>query len=354
MTYPSFVSSFQKTAQIRLEVDSVETADILRAGLMAASLMEPPVPAATTPTGNKAASPMLTANSSMAANATPPAPPTTGESGITSPDHGSSDLDRGLASVRPGHSLSQIYDPDAALSVAALLAKEMEEERRTSSTETEVQSWQRASWPSSPSASAAASSAVLLGAKSKLEATANPAAATRGLAIDPYSGMDGPLALQRSLSMTSILPSVETVAQDSGVLGRNSDAGNKTPPFFGQDGFNSHRGVRSITMNSITRSLPRTSRRNWKAATTRGGGGGATNDNGRWSSSLDRGVPPTPSMTDSIAALRRLHTAVEGKGLAALKRKPGGKGRSTRVMVRSKMKEGLIGWAQVRPVVRSG
>lgn len=34
-----------------------------------------------------------------------------------------------LSSVRPGHSSSQVYDPDAALSVAALLAKEMEEER---------------------------------------------------------------------------------------------------------------------------------------------------------------------------------------------------------------------------------
>lgn len=39
----------------------------------------------------------------------------------------SSDL--GLASVRPGHMASKIYDPVAALSVAARLAKELEEER---------------------------------------------------------------------------------------------------------------------------------------------------------------------------------------------------------------------------------
>lgn len=44
-------------------------------------------------------------------------------------DAESTESEVGLSSVRPGHRPSAIYDPDAALSVATLLAKEMEEER---------------------------------------------------------------------------------------------------------------------------------------------------------------------------------------------------------------------------------
>lgn len=87
--------------QLRLEVDSFATADILRVGLMAASripLLEP----------------------TIEPQQQPPPPPVV--------ERAEPDPEQGLSSVRPGHSAGQVYDPDAALSVAALLAKEMEEE----------------------------------------------------------------------------------------------------------------------------------------------------------------------------------------------------------------------------------
>lgn len=82
----------------------------------------------------------MAASRTQAASPTPTAPPTE-----TKQEAAGADLPSGqdedpqapppdqegltLSSVRPGHSSSQVYDPDAALSVAALLAKEMEEER---------------------------------------------------------------------------------------------------------------------------------------------------------------------------------------------------------------------------------
>ncbi|CAN0375970.1 unnamed protein product [Laminaria digitata] len=54
------------------------------------------------------------------------------------------------------------------------------------------------------------------------------------------------------------------------------------------------------------------------------------------------------SVMDTKAALRRLYTAIDGRGMVAVKRNPNGKGRS-RVMVRSRGKEGAVGWAHVLP-----
>lgn len=51
---------------------------------------------------------------------------------------------------------------------------------------------------------------------------------------------------------------------------------------------------------------------------------------------------------DAGAASRRLYSATEGRGMAALKRRSNGKRRS-RVMVRSKINKGTIGWAHVLP-----
>ncbi|CAM9394155.1 unnamed protein product, partial [Ectocarpus sp. 12 AP-2014] len=105
---------------LRLEVDSFATADTLRVGLMAASRMQPMSPPSKPPP--MAATDPATLAATQGIDSQPPIP--------DSPDGVSeSDPEQGLASVRPGHRQSEIYDPDAALSVAALLAKEMEEER---------------------------------------------------------------------------------------------------------------------------------------------------------------------------------------------------------------------------------
>ncbi|CAM9147010.1 unnamed protein product [Ectocarpus fasciculatus] len=53
-------------------------------------------------------------------------------------------------------------------------------------------------------------------------------------------------------------------------------------------------------------------------------------------------------VVDPKASLRRLYSAIEGRGMVAIKRNINGKGRS-RVMVRSKIKESSIGWAHVLP-----
>lgn len=71
----------------------------------------------------------------------PPPPPPPIEEEEQAHRRGEKDVEQGLASVRPGHSLSRIYDPDAALSVAALLAKEMEEERLMCSAEPNGGMW---------------------------------------------------------------------------------------------------------------------------------------------------------------------------------------------------------------------
>ncbi|CAM9704330.1 unnamed protein product [Ectocarpus sp. 4 AP-2014] len=105
---------------LRLEVDSFATADTLRVGLMAASRMQPISPPSNRPP--TAATGLATLAATQGIDSQPPT--------LDSPDGVSQpDPEQGLASVRPGHRQSEIYDPDAALSVAALLAKEMEEER---------------------------------------------------------------------------------------------------------------------------------------------------------------------------------------------------------------------------------
>lgn len=169
------------------------------------------------------------------------------------------DAEQGLSSVRPGHRSSQVYDPDAALSVAALLAKEMEEERsRTGG----------ALWSSERAAS-------------RPGGTPEPARATKPV-------------LRRSVSMTSV---------------ESSSAANTA--------------VEATAMNR--RSLPR---------------------NNAYGSGLD--AAGEISKIDTKAALRRLYGAIEGRGMAAVKRGPNGKGRS-RVMIRSRAREGTVGWAHVLP-----
>lgn len=101
-------------------MDSFATADTLRVGLMAASRMQPMSPPSKPPP--TAATDPVTLADTKGIDSIPPAP--------DSPDGDAQpDPEQGLASVRPGHRQSEVYDPDAALSVAALLAKEMEEER---------------------------------------------------------------------------------------------------------------------------------------------------------------------------------------------------------------------------------
>lgn len=83
-------------------MDSSITANILRAGIVAAARR----------------------GTGVSAEVTPP----------SSPSHRrqrSESSDLGLSSVRPGHEACKVYDPDAALSVAARLAKELEEDRAT-------------------------------------------------------------------------------------------------------------------------------------------------------------------------------------------------------------------------------
>lgn len=118
-------------------MDSAATADTLRVGFLAASRIKP-TPSPTTRSNKTARVPPL-----------PLPPPPSGDAPQT-PQEGEQQSDRrrkekdpeqGLASVRPGHRLSEIYDPDAALSVAALLAKELEEERLMCSAERHESKW---------------------------------------------------------------------------------------------------------------------------------------------------------------------------------------------------------------------
>lgn len=189
------------------------------------------------------------------AEETPPPPPVIKN---TQPDP-----EQGLSSVRPGHRASEIYDPDAALSVAALLAKEMEEERIDT---------------------AKSAGGVSDSARSAGRPTSRPGPSTTP-------------ALKRSLSMTSV---ASTNIVD-------------------------HCAEVSIINNR--RSMPR-------------GGYGAVTAAGN--------VPMEGSVLDTKAALRRLYAAIDGRGMVAVKRNPNGKGRS-RVMVRSRSKEGTVGWAHVLP-----
>lgn len=181
------------------------------------------------------------------------------------------DPEQGLSSVRPGHSASRVYDPDAALSVAALLAKEMEQERSGGL------------WSSERMAS-------------RPGGTPEPARAARPV-------------LRRSLSMTSVGSST-------------ANAGANADPSAGATALNKA-VVDAAAMNR--RSLPR---------------------NNAYGGGLE--TAGEISEIDTKAALRRLYGAIEGRGMAAVKRGPNGKGRS-RVMVRSRAKEGTIGWAHVLP-----
>lgn len=110
-------------AQLRLEVDSFATADTLRLGLMAASRTQPTPPPPPAATASEVNQQQRRHEHQQAAGAAPPAQDQDPQA--PPPDHEG----LSLSSVRPGHHSSQIYDPDAALSVAALLAKEMEQER---------------------------------------------------------------------------------------------------------------------------------------------------------------------------------------------------------------------------------
>lgn len=215
--------------QIRLEVDSLGTADILRVGLMAASRTQPVQPVV---------------------EQTPPPP---------LDQQARPDPEQGLSSVRPGHRSSHVYDPDAALSVAALLAKEMEDERFA---------------PAPPDGvSISARSAPRRGAPGEMGFTP---------------------VLKRSASMTSVA--------SSRIVGSEAEVG--------------------VVNNR--RSLPRN--------------GYESGSNGQ----------VMDAVLDTKAALRRFYGAIDGRGMVAIKRNPNGKGRS-RVMVRSRTKEGTIGWAHVLP-----
>lgn len=194
---------------------------------------------------------------SRAEEPTPPADEPPPEPVVTRP---AADPEQGLASVRPGHSMSQVYDPDAALSVAALLAKEMEDERILAKTDVGV-------WSSSRSASKPGGTP---------EASATP-------------------VLKRSMSMTSNTSAMMTDHMEEARMINNR------------------------------RSLPRDGYNDSGPVEATGG-----------------------SVIDQKAALRRLYGATEGRGMGALKRHPNGKGRS-RVTVRSKIREGTIGWAHVLP-----
>lgn len=229
--------------QLRLEVDSCATADLLRVGLVAASRVEstPPI------------DPFLPASSPVEGQAEQQ------QQQQQEQQQQQPDAEQGLSSVRPGHRSSQVYDPDAALSVAALLAKEMEEER--SHTGGGLWSSDRAT--------------------SRPGGTPEPARATKPV-------------LRRSVSMTSVGSSTAV-----------------------------NTAVEATAMNR--RSLPR------------------NNAYGRGSDTAGE-----ISKIDTKAALRRLYGAIEGRGMAAVKRGANGKGRS-RVMLRSRAKEGTVGWAHVLP-----
>ena len=189
------------------------------------------------------------------AEETPPPPPV-----VKKPQP---DPEQGLSSVRPGHRASEIYDPDAALSVAALLAKEMEEERIVAA----------------KSAGAVSDSARSVGRPS-------PGPEQRTTPV-----------LKRSLSMTSVASTniVDHCAEVSIINNR-----------------------RSMPRNGYSGGTP--------VGTVQGEG----------------------SVLDTKAALRRLYAAIDGRGMVAVKRNPNGKGRA-RLMVRSRGKEGAVGWAHVLP-----
>lgn len=199
----------------------------------------------------------------------PPPPPT-----HTRQDSENSEF--GLASVRPGHTASKIYDPDAALSVAALLAKEMEDERAALKGVGDGLSLSRRA-DSSPT-----------------DGSRLPTIIRGGSTEIPIAKTDkvpGAPTFKRSLSTSSIASSKVTDASASSKLNRQP--------------------------------LPQY-------------GGSRTNDK------------KVDIVIDTEAALRRLRSATEGRGLMALKKNPNGKGRS-RVMVRCRMEAGTIGWAHVLP-----
>eukprot|EP00903_Cladosiphon_okamuranus_P010767 g10173.t1 len=246
---------------IRLEVDSFSTADTLRLGLMALSRIEPESPPPSAPP---------TETNQQAAVADLPAVEDEDEDpqGLP-PDQ----EDLTLSSVRPGHRSSQVYDPDAALSVAALLAKEMEEERLQARRESG-------------------------GADGSMWASAH---VPRSEASPPGQQAEaGPKPLlKRSASMVSV--------------GSSRMAENAAP------------AVDPVTNRRL---LPR-------------GYGGPMVAPGA-------GGREELVVVDAKASLRRLYHAIEGRGMAAIKRNPNGKGRS-RVMVRSRIKDNTIGWAHVLP-----
>ncbi len=267
-------------------MDSFATADVLRAGLMAASRVAP-TPPPSSETRDKAPP--------SAADATAAAPeqqqqqqPEEQQSQYPSDDaeqeqeqeHGS------LASVRPGHRQSQVYDPDAALSVAALLAKEMEEDRRLA----------------------------LQGVSSGAEGggvSASARHASRG-----GSGGGGTQQQQQQ----QLLPPKSLMRRSASmtVVGSSS---------IGESGKDVATAVGPATN---VRSIPRGHGRG--VLPPRAGGGGA------------EGLV----VADTKASLRRLYDALEGRGMAAIKRNPHRKSRS-RVMVRSRIKENTIGWAHILP-----
>lgn len=272
--------------QLRLEVDSFATAETLRVGLMAASRIKPPSPPPLPPPPSAAQTSSETKQQLLQASATSASNPEQGEDPQAPP------LDQeglSLSSVRPGHSSSQIYDPDAALSVAALLAKEMEEERLQALQETNGGSAScvdRGAWAS---------------ARHSSRPEASPPAATDGAAADGHEGAAPPQKplLKRSASMNSVVSS------------RRGD-------------------TKPAEVDPVTnrRSLPR-------------GYGGPMLAPGA-------GGGEELVVVDAKASLRRLYDAIEGRGMVAIKRNPNGKGRS-RVMVRSRIKENSIGWAHVLP-----
>ena len=120
-----FAPSDAYSTQLRLEVDSFATADTLRIGLMAASRIKAPSPPQ--PAMSSESKQQQQQQNQQQQQAAAGAFPAQQDEGSQAPPPDAEGLS--LSSVRPGHSSSQIYDPDAALSVAALLAKEMEEER---------------------------------------------------------------------------------------------------------------------------------------------------------------------------------------------------------------------------------
>lgn len=184
--------------------------------------------------------------------------------------------DLGLAVVRPGHSASAVYDPDAALSVAALLAKEMEEERAKEQAKQEDA--QRTS---------GGSSAAFHDKETRPSNSGERVKLTRHTAKR---------SLTRSLSMSSVASTAVSSAE------------NATPT-------QEHR-----------KSLPHPQTRQ----------------------SVTKKDEEELPVVDGPAALRRLNAATGGRGLMAIKRKPTGKGRS-RVLVRTRMEAGTIGWANVLP-----